>query len=92
MVTVLVVYRKAEPNRGGEVVEYLPVDEQRYSTRERFLEAVTSGYRRLYEKYGMPNSALGLFEGTTSGSLDGFFASFREFDLTESAIRSDPGS
>lgn len=86
MMRVLAVVTKA----GGEVVEYVVLEDQRYPTVEAFLDAARGEAQALSERHDLPNDRLELFDGSDR-SLESFFRMFPNLKLTPRSVRSPPG-
>lgn len=75
----------------SRVVEYVVIDDRRYSTLENFLEAARNETGRLSARYGLPNEELELFDGSDR-SEESFFRMFPNLKVTPFTRRSDAES
>lgn len=87
MMRILAVITKA----GSEVIEYVVIDDRRYSTAEAFLAAALDETRALSARHGLPNEELELFDGSDR-SEESFFRMFPNLKRTPRSVRSEPGS
>lgn len=86
MMRVLAVVTKA----GGEIVEYVVLEDRRYPTVEAFLDAARREAQALSERHELPNDSFELFDGSDR-SLESFFRMFPNLKLTPRSVRSQPG-
>jgi len=82
MIRILAVITKA----GGEVVEYVVIDDRRYAAREDFLEAARHETGRLASRHALPNDRLELFDGADR-SEESFFRMFPNLKVTAATAR-----
>jgi hypothetical protein len=81
MVRVLAVITKKK----SEVVEYVVLEDQQYSSLDAFLVAAHSETLELSKRHRLPNDELELFDGSDR-SLDSFFRMFPNLKLTSRSV------